>query len=98
MLDSVALNKLGIPVVGVTHDLFEIAAHAMAKATGVPDLPIVATPRPRQGSGVEEMLLHDDTLVDRISQALEARMKVFAGHMAVESQMAPKSRSGLSED
>lgn len=79
MLDSVALHKLGIPVVGVTHDLFEFAAHAMATVAGVPDIPIVATPRPRQGSGVEEMLLQDDTLVDRVSQALEARMKMFAG-------------------
>jgi len=79
MLDSVALHKLGIPVVGVTHDLFESAARAMAKAAGVPDLPIVTTPRPRQGSAVEEMLLQDATLVDRVSQALEARMKMFAG-------------------
>ena len=78
MLDSVALHKLGMPVVGVTHDLFEAAAHAMVKAAGVPDLPIIATPRPRQGSQVEEMLLHDNTLVDRVSQALEARMKLFA--------------------
>ena len=79
MLDSVALHQLGIPVVGVTHDLFESAAHAMVQVAGVPDLPIVATPRPRQGSGVEEMLLQDDTLVDRVSQALEARMKMFLG-------------------
>lgn len=87
MLDSVALNQLGVPVVAVTHDLFESAARAMVKVAGVPDLPIVSTPRPRQGSEVEEMLRLDDTLVDRISQALETRMKtlpLYSDHYVVD--------------
>jgi hypothetical protein len=42
------------------------------------DLPVVTTPRPRQGSDVEEMLARDSTLVARVIAALEARIAVHA--------------------
>jgi hypothetical protein len=78
MLDSVAMERLGIPAVALAHDLFESAARAGAKASGMADLPVVTTPRPRQGSDVEEMLARDSTLVARVIAALEARIAVHA--------------------
>ena len=74
MLDSVAMERLGIPAVAIAHDLFESAARVGARAAGIPDLPVVVTPRPRQGSDVDEMLAVDSTLVGRVTAALEARM------------------------
>lgn len=62
----------------IVHDLFESAARAQLAAAGIPDLPVIATPRPRQGSEIEEMLEKDPDLVDRVMAALDARIKVFA--------------------
>jgi hypothetical protein len=82
MLDSVGLERRGIPSVVIVHDLFESAARAQLAASGIPDLPVIATPRPRQGSEFEEMLEHDPDLVERVMAALEARMTLFATEAA----------------
>jgi hypothetical protein len=78
MLDSVGMELRGIPTVVIVHDLFESAAHAQLAAAGIPDLPVIATPRPRQGSEFEEMLENDPDLVERVMTALEARIELFA--------------------
>jgi hypothetical protein len=78
MLDTVAMERLGIPAIAIAHDLFESAAKAGARSQGMPDLPIVVTPRPRQGSDTDEMLEVDSTLVDRVISALEQRMQYHA--------------------
>ncbi|MBI3964566.1 MAG: hypothetical protein HY329_02940 [Chloroflexi bacterium] len=74
MLDSVALETLGIPAVAIAHDLFESFAHAQAESAQMSELQIVATPRPRQGSSVDEMLQNDPGLVARVAAALEERI------------------------
>lgn len=44
MLDSVNLEKLGVPTVTVVTAPFEPAAKAVARSQGLPDLPLVIVP------------------------------------------------------
>lgn len=74
MLDSVALERRGVPVVAVAHDLFEAAARMQAKVAGFPDIPVVVTPRPPQGASANEILSRDPTLVERTMRALDLRL------------------------
>lgn len=44
MLDSIALEKRGVPTVLVVTEVFEHAARAQAIQAGMPDLPILVVP------------------------------------------------------
>ena len=44
MLDSIALERQGVPTVLVVTEVFEHAARAQAVQAGMPDLPILVVP------------------------------------------------------
>jgi len=49
LLDATRLRKRGIDTVAIVWDVFEEAAHAMAKLQGVADLPILVIPHMATG-------------------------------------------------
>ena len=49
MRDGIALLSAGHPTLVFVHDVFERAAHAQAKALGMPDLRIYVYPQNRSG-------------------------------------------------
>ncbi len=65
MLDAVALEQRGIPTVTFVTAPFEPAARAVARAQGLPDLPLVVIPH--------DYLVEDDAEVAaRLRPVLEA--------------------------
>jgi hypothetical protein len=78
MLDSVALERRGVPTVAIAHDLFLPAAKLQAAIAGIADIPIVDTPRPAQGLSAVQIADGDPTLVERVAQALLMRLAASA--------------------
>lgn len=76
MRDGVNLVQRGIPAAVVVHDVFESAARAQARTTGVPDLPIIVYP---QATSREEQLA-----------ALRAAAEEVALKLAQTLQASPK--------
>ena len=46
MLDTILLEKAGIPAVAIVTDAFEATGRAMASTWGVPDFPFLSVPHP----------------------------------------------------
>jgi hypothetical protein len=73
--DAVAIELSGKPSVTLSHDVFERAARAQARALGLPNLKLIIEPSPTGGnltndpSGIGEKVIEDvvDGLMERPS-------------------------------
>lgn len=70
MLDSVHLERMGIPSVVVVVQQFVTAARAIARAQGIPDLPMVVVPQDYLGE-------EDATVRDRMESVLDEILGVL---------------------
>ena len=70
MLDSVNLERMGIPSVVVVVQQFTTAARAVARTQGMPDLPMVVVP--------QDYLGEDDTIVrERVESVLDEILELL---------------------
>jgi hypothetical protein len=66
VLDSVILEKAGIPAVPVVTDAFESTAREMAELWGVPDFRFVMMPHPLASLQAEGIAQRADELVGKV--------------------------------
>jgi hypothetical protein len=73
VLDSVNLERMGIPSVVVVTEPFVVAAKATAQAQGMPDLAMVVVPHDYLVEDVEQVRAKVDPLVGDILDRLYVR-------------------------
>jgi hypothetical protein len=71
VLDSVILEKAGIPAVPVVTDAFESTAREMAELWGVPDFRFVMMPHPLASLQVEGIAKRADELIEKVLALLQ---------------------------
>jgi hypothetical protein len=71
VLDSVILEKAGIPAVPVVTDAFESTAREMAELWGVPDFRFVMMPHPLASLQAEGIAQRADELVGKVLALLQ---------------------------
>ena len=74
MLDSIALERRGIPTVTVVTEVFEVAAHAQAIQAGMPDLAILVIPHRVGWQSDEALAAMTDELLPQVEGALLAEL------------------------
>ncbi|MCB0993959.1 MAG: hypothetical protein KDB21_02630 [Acidimicrobiales bacterium] len=74
MLDSVRLERLGIPTVTIVTEPFVAAALAVARAQGLPDLPLVVVPH----DYLPETIAEIRAKVEPVADAVAARLLLSA--------------------
>jgi hypothetical protein len=71
VLDSVILEKAGIPAVPVVTDAFESTAREMAELWGVPDYRYVMMPHPLASLQAEGIAQRGDDLIEKVLALLQ---------------------------
>jgi hypothetical protein len=71
VLDSVILEKAGIPTVPVVTDAFESTAREMAELWGVPDFRFVMMPHPLASLQAEGIAQRADDLIEKVLTLLQ---------------------------
>jgi hypothetical protein len=71
VLDSVILEKAGIPTVPVVTDAFESTAREMAELWGVPDFRFVMMPHPLASLQAEGIAQRGDDLIEKVLALLQ---------------------------
>jgi hypothetical protein len=71
VLDSVILEKAGIPAVPVVTDAFESTAREMAELWGVPDFRFVMMPHPLASLQAEGIAQRGDDLIEKVLALLQ---------------------------
>jgi hypothetical protein len=71
VLDSVILEKAGIPTVPVVTDAFESTAREMAELWGVPDYRYVMMPHPLASLQAEGIAQRGDDLIEKVLALLQ---------------------------
>jgi hypothetical protein len=71
VLDSVILEKAGIPAVPVVTDAFESTAREMAELWGVPDYRYVMMPHPLASLQAEGIAQRADDLIEKVLTLLQ---------------------------
>jgi hypothetical protein len=71
VLDSVILEKAGIPAVPVVTDAFESTAREIAELWGVPDFRFVMMPHPLASLQAEGIAQRADELVGKVLALLQ---------------------------
>lgn len=72
MRDAVELERRGVPTITLAHERFEKAAKAQAYALGLPSLPFLIEPTPKQGilPSVEEAWKTAEKNIDLVISTL----------------------------
>lgn len=71
MLDSVILEKAGIPAVPIVTDAFESTAREMAELWGVPGFRFVMMPHPLASLQADGIAQRADYLLDKVLALLQ---------------------------
>lgn len=71
MLDSVILEKAGIPAVPIVTDAFESTAREMAELWGVPEFRFVMMPHPLASLQADGIAQRADYLTDKVLALLQ---------------------------
>ncbi len=70
MLDTIKLERKGIPAVALIHDRFEAAAHNQAKMLKLASAKLISIPEPSPGEPAAELPARIDRAWDDIIGAL----------------------------
>ena len=74
MLDSAALEKMGIHTVTIVWDTFERAARTAARVQGVPNLELAVIPRRTGSQTAADQSAKADAALEEIAQKLIKRI------------------------
>jgi hypothetical protein len=72
VLDSIALERRGVPTVLFVTEVFEVAARAQAKQAGMPNLPIIVIPHRVGWQSEEEVRASAEEVLPEVLRRLTA--------------------------